>query len=251
MNMYNPYTSSFKGLPIMKKLIGYLRVSTKQQGASGLGIEGQRTTVENYAKQNGAEIAFWYTEVESGKRSDRPQLAKALTHARRIKALLVVAKVDRLARNARFLLTVLEGGADVAFCDFPNIPAGPTGKFILTQMAAVAELEAGLISQRTRDALAAYKSEGGKLGAELPQCRNLTQVARVKGAQAAGKAATKAADEAYSVLLPLVLQHLRNEAKTLQEIAGTLNSEGHTTRRGKAWNHVQVLRLLARAEVKA
>lgn len=226
----------------MKKLIAYLRVSTKQQGASGLGIEGQRTAVENYAKQTGAEVAFWYTEVESGKRTDRPELGKALSHARRIKAVLVVAKLDRLSRNVRFLANLLESNVEFVACDNPA-----ANKLTLHVLAAVAEAEATAISARTKAALQAYKDRGGKLGADLPQCRNLTPEARTKGAQAAGEAASRAANEAYSDLLPLV-HRLRNEGKTLQAIAATLNDEGHTTRRGKSWNHVQVLRLLARAE---
>jgi DNA invertase Pin-like site-specific DNA recombinase len=229
----------------MKKLIAYLRVSTKQQGASGLGIEGQRTAVETYAKQTGAEVAFWYTEVESGKRSDRPELAKALSHARRIKAVLVVAKLDRLARNVAFLANLLESNVEFVACDNPA-----ANKLTLHVLAAVAEAEATAISARTKAALQAYKDRGGKLGADLPQCRNLTHEARTKGAQAAGEAASRSANEAYSDLLPIVVR-LRNDGITLQEIAATLNREGHTTRRGKPWNHVQVLRLLARANAMA
>ena len=94
--------------------------------------------------------------MESGKRSDRPQLAAALAACRARRATLVIAKIDRLARNARFLLSVVEGSGDagVVFCDLPALPPGPVGKFMLTQMAAVAELEAGLTSQRTTAALA-------------------------------------------------------------------------------------------------
>src|SRR5262249_9786304 len=156
------------------KLVAYYRVSTQKQGKSGLGLEAQQGTLNAYATSNGGTIAKSFIEVESGKKSDRPELAKAIAHAKRSKATLVVAKLDRLARNCKFLLTIVESGADVVFCDFPTIPPGPTGKFILTQMAAVAELEAGLISQRTKAALEAYKARGGLLGGAHPDHAGLT-----------------------------------------------------------------------------
>ncbi len=103
-----------------------------------------------------------FQEVESGKRADRPQLAAALAACRTRRAVLVIAKLDRLARNARFLLSVVEGSgeAGVVFCDLPSVPAGPIGKFMVTQLAAVAELEAGLTSQRTKAALAVEGARG-------------------------------------------------------------------------------------------
>src|SRR5207244_1878051 len=128
------------------------------------GLDAQQADVERYRKQTESRLKASYVEVETGKRSDRPELLKALAHAKRCRARLVVAKLDRLARNARFLLTVLESGVDVVFCDFPNIPAGPTGKLMLTQMAAIAEWEAGIIAQRTRDGLAQAKKKGKLLG---------------------------------------------------------------------------------------
>lgn len=212
---------------------------------SGLGVEGQRAAVENYSVQIGAVIAFWYTEVESGRRAARPELLKALSHARRIKAVLVVAKLDRLSRNMAFLANLMESSVDFVATDNPA-----ANKLTLHVLAAVAEAEAVATSARTKSALQAYKARGGMLGAALPQCRNLTQEARTKGAQAAGKAASLAANEAYTDLLPLVVR-LRSEGTTLQEIASTLNREVRSTRRGKPWNHVQVLRLLTRAEAKS
>src|SRR5262249_37304044 len=114
-----------------RKLVAYYRVSTAKQGASGLGLEAQEASVLAYAKANDVEVIAVYREVETGKRADRPELAKALAHAKRAKATVIFAKLDRLARNARFLLGIVESGAEVVFCDFPNIPPGPTGKFIL------------------------------------------------------------------------------------------------------------------------
>src|SRR6266852_8210957 len=102
------------------KIIAYYRVSTKHQGASGLGLEGQQAAVEAYAQQTGARIAAGYVEVESGKFADRPELAKALAHSRRSKATLCVAKLDRLSRNVEFLANVMNSGCDFAAADMPS-----------------------------------------------------------------------------------------------------------------------------------
>ena len=153
-------------VPGSPRFVSYLRVSTDGQGRSGLGLEAQRQAVAAHVAQAGGEPVAEFQEVESGKRADRPQLAAALAACCTRRAVLVIAKLDRLARNARFLLSVVEGSgeAGVVFCDLPTVPAGPVGKFLVTQMAAVAELEAGLISQRTRAALAVAKARGVKLG---------------------------------------------------------------------------------------
>ena len=146
--------------------VSYLRVSTDRQGRSGLGLEGQRKAVEDFLNGGCGSLVAEFVEVETGKRHDRPQLAAALALCRLHNATLIIAKLDRLARNTRFLLDIVEGSgeAGVVFCDLPTVPSGPVGKFLVTQMAAVAELEAGLISQRTRAALAAAKARGKRLG---------------------------------------------------------------------------------------
>ncbi len=156
--------------PPHPRFVSYLRVSTDGQGRSGLGLEAQRQAVAAHVAQAGGEVVAEFREVESGKRADRPQLAAALASCRTRRAVLIIAKLDRLARNARFLLSVVEGSgeAGVVFCDLPTVPAGPVGKFLVTQMAAVAELEAGLISQRTRAALAVVKARGVRLGNPSP-----------------------------------------------------------------------------------
>src|SRR5688500_359975 len=128
--------------------VAYYRVSTGKQGKSGLGIEAQRGAVASYLNGGNWHIVKEFTEVESGKRSDRPELEKALAAARLHRVPLVVAKVDRLTRSVAFLSKLLEAGVDVRFADLPQIE-GPTGRFMLQQMASVAELEAGLISKRT------------------------------------------------------------------------------------------------------
>src|SRR3954454_11021819 len=148
------------------RFVAYFRVSTERQGRSGLGLDAQRTAVARHVTAAAGQVVAEVQEVESGKRNERPQLAAALAACRARRATLLIAKLDRLARNARFLLGVVEGSGEggVIFCDLPQVPPGPVGKFLLTQMAAVAELEAGLISQRTKDALAAAKIRRAKEG---------------------------------------------------------------------------------------
>jgi DNA invertase Pin-like site-specific DNA recombinase len=226
----------------MAVIIGYLRVSTKGQRESGLGLEAQQAAIESYARQHGSKIAALYTEVESGKLADRPELAKALAHAKRSKAALVVAKLDRLSRNVEFLARVMNAGTEFVACDYPA-----ANRLTLHIMAAVAENEAKAISDRTKAALAAYKARGGKLGGHLPQCRNLTPEAIAKGRERSALARAKAAAEAYADVAPM-MKEWRADGMTLDGIAGKLNSEGHTTRKGKPWNPVQVARVLERAK---
>jgi DNA invertase Pin-like site-specific DNA recombinase len=223
----------------MKKLVAYYRVSTKRQGDSGLGLDGQRAAVAAHAKAMGAQIIAEMVEVESGKKSDRPELAKALAHANLADATLCIAKLDRLARNVAFLSGLMEAGTPFVCCDNPH--ATPLTIHIL---AAVAEDEAKRISARTKAALTAYKAvreTAGKLGAALPQCRNLTNEARRKGHERG----VKATAERAASIAPVVLE-LRRQGATLQAVAEELNTRGYVTRRGKPWSHVAVLRLLKR-----
>lgn len=226
----------------MAAIIGYLRVSTKGQGESGLGIEAQKSAIEGFARQAGQLVAAFYTEVESGKLADRPELVKALAHARRSKARLVVAKLDRLSRNVAFLSALMESKVDFVACDNPH-----ANKLTIHLLAAVAEHEAEMISQRTKAALNAYKARGGKLGAQLPQCRNLTADATAKGRERSIVARAKAAADAYADLRPAMTEW-RAAGMTLTAIAERLNAEGHTTRRGRPWNPVQVARILERGD---
>lgn len=223
------------------KMVGYLRVSTDKQGQSGLGIEGQQRTVEAYAASCGCVLVATFVEVESGKRNDRPELAKAMAHARRVGATLLVARMDRLARNVSFVSALMESGVDFVACDNPH-----ANRLTIHILAAVAESEAEAISQRTKAALASYKARGGLLGASRPECRNLDDEARQKGTEAASEARKQAAIDSYADLLPVVLES-KAAGKTLAAIAGELNADGHTTRTGAAWSPVQVMRMLKRA----
>ena len=147
----NLASNGVQGLEMAKgKFISYLRVSTDKQGRSGLGLEAQRAAVESYLNGSGRTFAAEYVEAESGKRSDRPKLVKALAHAKAIGATVVFAKLDRLTRNVDLLRSLVVSDVDLVFCDLPHVPPGAMGRFLLTQMASVAELEAGLISERTK-----------------------------------------------------------------------------------------------------
>jgi len=226
------------------RFIAYYRVSTDQQGRSGLGLDAQRATVASFIASNSGAMVAEFEEVESGKRADRPQLAAALAACRAHRATLVIAKLDRLARNARFLLSIVEGTGEggVVFCDLPTIPAGPVGKFLITQMAAVAELEAGLISQRTRGALAQAKLRGVKLG--NPQLRaGSPELARQAAAAHSAQARQRAAD-----VLPFIRQAQAAGATTLQSICNAMAARGIPTPGGRGgWHPSTVSRLLAAA----
>ena len=223
----------------MNSLIPYYRVSTRRQARSGLGLEAQQAAVQDYQSREGATVLSAYTEVETGKRADRPELAKALAHARRAKATLVVAKLDRLARNVAFTSALLEAGVEFICCDNPH-----ANRLTIHILAAVAEDEARRISDRTKAALAAAKRRGVKLGAARPESRNLTDSARRKGTEAAAKVVQEQADEAYADLRDF-LADLR-PALSYQQIAHVLNLRGERTRRGKAWSDVAVRRACRR-----
>jgi DNA invertase Pin-like site-specific DNA recombinase len=224
------------------KFIPYYRVSTARQGQSGLGLEAQQAAVEAFVKGNDGTILKSYTEVESGKRSDRPELAKAIAHAKMAKAKLVIAKLDRLARNVAFLSALMESG-----CDFVSLDNPHADRFTCHILAAVAEKEALDISNRTKAALKAYKARGGLLGASRPECRNLSRKTMKEGQSLGTEANQAKAKEAYASILPFMRQ-LRQQGETFRAIAGRLNAEGYTTRRGKPWSHVQVMFVLDRAD---
>jgi DNA invertase Pin-like site-specific DNA recombinase len=229
----------------MKKMIAYLRVSTKMQGDSGLGLEAQRAQVVAFAQREGAEIIQEYVEVESGKLADRPQLSKALAHAKRSKALVCCAKLDRLARNVAFLSALMEAGVDFVACDNPH-----ANRLTIHILAAVAEDEARRISDRTKAALQALKARGVKLGSARDGHWQGREDARLRGARegakVAGRVNRQAADDAYADLYPMMAE-MRSRGTSLREIASALNSQQHTTRYGREWSATQVLRVLRRA----
>lgn len=226
------------------RYVAYYRVSTVQQGRSGLGIEGQRETVKRFlaAEGGGWPPISSYVETESGRRSDRPQLAKALAACRAHAATLVVAKVDRLTRSSAFLEKLREGSVDFRFCDLPDIK-GATGAFLLAQMAAVAQLEAGLISERTKAALAAKVARDGQW--DRKASHHLVPGAGQKAAAAGARSqATRRAQD-----LADAVAELREAGKTsLRAIAQGLNEAGMPTPRGAAWGASGVRNLLERVD---
>lgn len=225
-------------------VIAYYRVSTAKQGASGLGLEAQRATVKAFLK--GDQIQGEFTEVESGRKAARPELDKALAAARLHRIPLVVAKVDRLTRSVAFLSKLLEAGVDVRFADLPAIE-GPTGRFMLQQMAAVAELEAGLISARTKAALKAAKARGVKLGGNrgVP----IRYEAQLAGAKARKEKAAKRAADVQPVIARIMEDPEFQKKPSYARMAEELNKAGVPTARGTGkWMGAQVYRVMQRSE---
>jgi DNA invertase Pin-like site-specific DNA recombinase len=227
------------------KFVAYYRASTDRQGRSGLGLEAQRSAVTNYLNGGNWSIVAEFTEVESGRKADRPALDKALAAARLHRCPLVVSKVDRLTRSVAFLSRLLEANVDVRFADLPQIE-GATGRFLLQQMVAVAELEAGMISARTRAALIAAKARGTKLGGPRIRASDGRAVVISKKAQQQGAAANRMrAAERASDLAPTIAQIQQQGAATLAAIAAGLNDAGIPTPRGQGkWSPMQVKRTL-------
>jgi DNA invertase Pin-like site-specific DNA recombinase len=222
--------------------VAYYRVSTAKQGASGLGLEAQRKAVVDYLNGGHWRIVAEFTEIESGRKSARPELEKALAAARLHKAPLIVAKLDRLTRSVAFLSRLLEAGVDVRFCDLPQIE-GPQGRFLLNSMVAVAELEAGLISQRTKAALAAATARGKALGGDRGQ-RPSKAAREAALAAVAGRVKGRGRD-----LAPLIAEMRAAGVTSLRAMALELTARGIPTARGGAtWTAVQVKRAIDAAE---
>lgn len=223
-----------------RKFVAYYRVSTPKQGRSGLGLDAQRTAVAKSMGDGPSTIIAEFTEVESGKRNNRLALDQALAAARLHRATLVVAKVDRLTRSVGFLERLLEAGVDVRFADLPSIE-GPAGRFILQQMAAVAELEAGLISARTKAALAAAKARGQRLGGH--RGGRLSSNAQARGREEQSRLANERAAD----LAPLLKKLRARGITSPTELARALTEQGVPTARGGiVWSAPQVTLIEAR-----
>jgi DNA invertase Pin-like site-specific DNA recombinase len=225
------------------KFISYLRVSTDKQGRSGLGIEAQRESVTSYLNGGRWILVAEYVETESGRKADRPKLAAALSHAKAVGAKLVFAKLDRLTRNVDLLRSLVASDVDLVFCDLPSVPPGPMGKFLLTQMASVAELEAGLIGERTKKALAAAKARGVKLG--NPNGARALRGKQTGNAEAVVKIKENAAQRAMD--LKAIVDDIRHSGiTTVRGIADELQTRGIRAPRGDVWHPTAVSRLLTR-----
>ena len=203
------------------KWISYLRVSTDRQGASGLGLEAQRAAVLAYLNGGKWTLAAEFVEIESGKRSDRAQLAAALAACKKLKAKLVVAKLDRLSRNVAFISALMDSCVEFVAADMPH-----ANRLTVHILAAVAEHEREAISARTTAALQAAKARGVKLGGP-----KLAQAAKL------GQQANKAnADRFAANVLPVIEQVKASGATSLRAVAAALTARGVPTARGGDWN---------------
>ena len=210
------------------KYVAYYRVSTDKQGRSGLGLESQRNLVAAYAD----DIVAAFTEVESGKHDDRPQLTAALEHARRIGASILIAKIDRLSRDAAFLLQLRKSGVDIVATDMPH-----AGTLEFGVRAVVAQHEREEISRRTKAALHAARLRGTRLGSPRPHIGS-----------AIGNAKQAKNADAFAGRVKLIVDDLKAAGVTsLLAIASALNDRGISTARGGAWHATTVRNVLSRA----
>jgi DNA invertase Pin-like site-specific DNA recombinase len=213
----------------MVTFVSYCRVSTLRQGKSGLGLEAQRSAVQNYVDEVGGEIIETFVEVESGSSKNRPQLTGALTYCKRHKAVLVIAKLDRLARNVAFVSTLMEAGVEFIAVDAPY-----ANRFMLHILAAVAEHEREQISARTKAALAAAKTRGVQLG--------------MNGAKLAAAHRQQAAAHAEAVRAAVRSAQLAG-CTTLQSMANWLNGHSVPTATGGLWHATTVARVQKRLDL--
>lgn len=208
--------------PQIPRFVAYYRVSTTRQGQSGLGLEAQATAVAGYVARIGGEIVAEITEIESGRRNDRPELARAFEVCRRNKAVLLIARLDRLTRSVAFISHLTESRIDFRAVDMPE-----ASRLTIHILAAVAEHERDAISSRTKVALAAAKARGVRLGSPKPGYRE-------------GAAANiEAADRFASTHWPLI-EALREEGNSYRAIAREMNERRLRTRTGKDWTAAQV-----------
>jgi DNA invertase Pin-like site-specific DNA recombinase len=215
------------------KFIAYYRVSTDQQGKSGLGLEAQRDAVLRYLDGGNWTLVAEFTEVESGKNGDRPQLRAAQAACKKHKAKLVIAKLDRLSRNVAFIANLIEAGTDFVAVDNPH-----ANKAMVQMLAVFAEMERDSISKRTKEALAAAKARGVRLGNP-----------RLEEASAKANAARIAAAERYAAnVLPIIRQIQASGISSLQGVARALRARGVQTARGGEWTARQVANMLERTD---
>lgn len=214
------------------KFVAYYRVSTTKQGINGLGMDAQREAVRSFLNGGNWELIGEFAEVETGKRSDRQELAKAVALCRKTGAKLLIAKLDRLARNAAFLLNLRDSGVDFIATDMPH-----ADKFTVGIMALVAEKERDMISQRTKDGLAAAKRRGTRLGNPRP-------AAAVKRAVALN---IRHADVYAQSVVPIIQEIQKAHVISLRGIAQCLNARGFKTANGNKFAAQSVANILCRA----
>ena len=224
-----------------ERFVAYLRVSTQRQGYSGLGLEAQREIIKNYLRDT--KPIFEYVEVESGRKTDkgRPKLKEALSQCRTYGAKLIVAKLDRLARNVSFLSALLDSDVEIVFCDFPQ-----ANKMVLHILASISQYEAELISTRTRQALAAKKARGCNLG--NPEHLMNKHKTAIENSNNTNR--KKAEDNPNNKRAVAMLRILAEQGMTLTEMTDKLNKEGFVTSKGYQFRASQVFVLLKRYNIK-
>src|SRR6516165_10321683 len=222
--------------PHYGKFIAYYRVSTDRQGKSGLGLDAQRKAVEDYLNGGRWTLVDEFTEIESGKRNDRPKLEEALVACKKRKAKLVIAKLDRLSRNLAFIATLMESSVEFLAVDNPHAT-----KLTIHILAAVYQHEREMISERTKAALAAAKKRGQRLGNP-----DIAEVAKRGRAVASANAKRFAAN-----VRPIIEEIMRAGVTSHNAIAQKLNERNVRTARGGTWTHVQVGAILHPFEVDA
>lgn len=235
----------------MCRVIAYYRVSTDAQGRSGLGLQAQRQAVTSLCAARGWQITAEFTEVESGKRNDRRELAAALHHAKVTNGTLVIAKLDRLSRNAAFITALQDSGAKFIAADMPE-----ANELTVHIMAAVAQSERKAIANRTREALAAAKARGTWAKADGTPYKSGTRLGNPNGAAALRRAAKgnvaavesiKGNADAFALDLAPVIADMRSKGlASLPQLARGLNAGGYATPRGGQWHPSSVRNLLAR-----
>lgn len=211
--------------------VAYFRVSTQRQGASGLGLSAQRTSISSYIYNRG-EIIAEFTDIESGKRNNRPELLKAIAHCKEKKGVLLIAKLDRLTRNIAFIFTLRDSGVEFVCADMPE-----ANTLTIGVMATMAQHEREVIGERTRKALAEKKRAGYILG----KPENLTPIAIQKGLAIRQQNAREHENNRRAAAF---IRSLRGAGESWSGIAVVLNEHGFRTRRGKQFQAVQVQRLI-------
>ena len=222
------------------EVVSYIRVSTARQGASGLGLEAQRAAVAAYLNGGDWTLLWEVVQVESGKKCDREGLASALRLCRQQRATLIIAKLDRLARNVAFTANLMESGVDFIAADMPT-----ANKLTIHILSVVAEEEARAISKRIKAALEAAKARGTKLGGRKVSVERFAEIAKT-ARQASAKVRTEKADGLKAGVLPIIEEIRKAGVVTLRGIATELNARGERTQRGMEWSSVQVMRVLGR-----
>lgn len=220
------------------RFVAYYRVSTAQQGRSGLGLDGQREAVLNHLNGGRWKLIKSFVEVESGKRDDRPQLAKALAACRVNNATLIIARLDRLARNVEFIARLMNAGVDFEAVDFPR-----ANRLTIHILAAMAEHEREMISSRTKAALAQAKARGVKLGGDRGHLQKLGD----KGSRASAAARSAAARKRAADMAEVIADLRHGGASSLRDLARGLNAREITAPRGGQWTAISVSRVIRQA----